>query len=1283
MDLWWRLIGVLFFCAGLSHAGSNFGIPSDHSGEFYCCVNDKNEPNPFLTRNKQCVHIWMHLKIESQPDKNEFLLQRMFFLCKTDYRRGNSIDRALLGELSQLLDEDRSATTAVSLETYILDQHGYIKRFNIHSRKDHTNEPLNKLVCIPEHDYQLLVSSRSKIARTANAGFLNISGKNIIPALFLPIATPPDFSYTACYEPLHDSYYYEFNRSGASGYNRTLPVRLFPNYVELELRGIMKVRFFRDTSIPGLPEKICLSLPLSSLPRMVQSSHQGAHFREELDLTLKIKSPDTTQKTTCLTSGASSSSSTASFPGSSPSGRKKKKGQISHSSHAHISTVSLEHEISEQMGPAEISQVIDDLTRLTAMDSKHCVMTYGHVEMSRFIRLYYRGLQPSERGHVRDYANRLICRGMPHPVEDVDYMAFTQDLTTFRKEYDVLIQFMDHSNNNQFIKHCAKCYQVLSKDKTEQACEKVRETLSVNNHSDMVTAMETLGSVCQHHKKTLPEEARLLIMTTLDEGFEPLVRLLESKDHDCISQRLPVRLAWGLIRCWIITPGNIIQPHTRVCKTSLLPCLTSAYSNYLTYLKQTLDQGKTINKKEVEFCIKCLSVAKEGVWVQHQQGAAINSLLAEAGALLEPHHNSKTDWPELTTNSPPQPSAQHKPEFNVVAPAAQPDTDENSLVHVQSRHFKALLQCETPLEDPRLPLLPESVANIKELHTHTTELAESFREYTDLLIKRFPPDLHTRPLSYLKLCRSKLKHLAKLEISHPLLTDQIRMVNACIFVANIEQATRTHRAAQITFLSYIENKWDVTCSVLGETAKNHLITLAVEAVTQNIVRINAMLAEKRDLADAHSERIQVIRFLKKHTAVQADARVTQSTADLDRTIKQNAVTSASWYITHSITPRSLFTLSPEFSVDAVQKACQHFEYFDKAVQIHLGSAFHHLLFYNWSSFLEQPELILPLLNYPTIKSSGAGDLLRQFETALRHHTGIWDVDFSEPVIENILLTLFNPEPLDAPRLTLYGSQLHCALISCIYHLKSSDIPITPSDFDILYDRERLYDVLALIVRSLSISAPPIKKLQEVVEIHSSPGKLTDSQREKKIDLGHYLMCVHVKGYDLGNIRRSLSVTIYHNDGTGRICKIDLIPYSATELPTDEACCFFTTKTWNSRHVQGAYFPFIRGIGIEDLFHRLSLGFDAAQSMTGVKSKQRERFRKSAEQLECWLKCERTSPRLKKYSAEAPYLLDKLQHQRDWMTKMFEEEKAQEKAKLSALAPLPAKTATTATPFKAE
>ncbi|MGY0219363.1 hypothetical protein ACWJJH_18585 [Endozoicomonadaceae bacterium StTr2] len=920
---------------------------------------------------------------------------------------------------------------------------------------------------------------------------------------------------------------------------------------------------------------------------------------------------------------------------------------IPHSQSLPAPVLVMKHKISESMDPDQVAQIIRDLERTALLPETTDSMPYNLKQMELFVKNHHSGLKPSDQITVRNHINRLICRDMPKLTSE-GHIFLIQSLLTFTSELGSLSKLMNSANIHLLRQHFETCYEAVSAEKVKKACDELKQGLATNDSTKLVCSVELLGKVCQLHKRTLPDTARQTIILALAECIQPITALLEVTENSPASGSLSVRLAKAILYCWIIIPKHSPQPcPSGFCRVTLLPLLTCSYKSHIGDLHQRWESGSPPDLKVIENLKGSLTPAKV-VWEQQSMVAEFDELMTELEGLRHKLISKQEPWPALASSDITTGSQAHPP-----ATRSTQQSEEEQALCQQMKHLEALMKSLSPIEDDRPPILPKTLEHKDYCLHHGVRLLPLFDSYTSYLLQHIPDDLNPKSALWLRLCKTKLKALQAYGLNPASLLPQLKRIYAHLYLRKAEQAVRTGKAAEIEYLDDVNEKWDLTHKALDETDKSRLTAITTDMAYQNLCRVNLMLSEN-NIMQGLAQWAKVSIFVDKHPSVLSAEHVSKIYSDLEAEVTATKSRAASQYLLHSINSWPLLSdhRTTNFK-DAMVIFGSLFGYLQGNAQQHLMPGLLAIMQSQQQFCMPHPELFFPLLQHPVIANSYAGALIRQWQSGQHHSSGTWQIDWSYNV-RALLMTLFNPASDGAPRLVLYGSQLHCALISCLYQVDSNSIPIVPSDFDLLFEKDRLYDVLVLITRNYCSKSLPEEKLREIVSIYLTPGKFEETSCRRQIDTDNHAMSIDLKGYDCGKIKRSLAVIIKHKNESKPDCKIDLIPCLPHEMPVESSCCQFTTLPWQQKYGHLPHTPSIRGIGIVELFEKLSLGLSAPESDSENKGKELERYTKSAQQLQCWIDHEQRFPRLAYYSPKALFLLRELERKKQWMDRYLAE-----------------------------
>ena len=300
------------------------------------------------------------------------------------------------------------------------------------------------------------------------------------------------------------------------------------------------------------------------------------------------------------------------------------------------------------------------------------------------------------------------------------------------------------------------------------------------------------------------------------------------------------------------------------------------------------------------------------------------------------------------------------------------------------------------------------------------------------------------------------------------------------------------------------------------------------------------------------------------------------------------------------------------------------------------------------------EYWLPLLRYPEIYHSGLKDRITQWQADLAANTGVYQVDLVDSVAVSFMRALLSA----SPRIMLYGSHLHCALLQIIYG--RLDTGISPGDFDFRIHPDDLDNVADSIINLLSCHGASeteilsVRRLFNAVLNPSCSG--TESHQVSfKVDANHILSC-EVKGIESSVKQPGLRFSLLDcpdvsENGESETCeekkrwheyfRLDLI--LCREVTGEMPHTGFTLNA-------GSEIFIIKGVSFTDLFNYLSLGLDAGAIECGKEywamSRDLERFLKTSAQLQCWLQSEKLQQKLHIYNSDAPLKLRQLDARRD-------------------------------------
>ena len=814
-----------------------------------------------------------------------------------------------------------------------------------------------------------------------------------------------------------------------------------------------------------------------------------------------------------------------------------------------------------------------------------------------------------------------------------NYQVCLQKLKEFINKHQPLFTHANASCRGQIEALKNQCYLALSEQMAIAACESFRLSLDPFKPGNMLQSLRKIADICQQHGVSLPKKEKDKLRKTLIDGSENLICSLHQKTTANPLDSFRYNLSKAILRCWILIPEISLSVNTQFCRSKILSQITTCLLDRI-YQLQRFQQGKIIFpipdknnflKNETNPMQKWFPQIKV-VWTSMGQGDVHERIMQNLTRLSASISSTGNTSNQLLPET---------PAFHPTIPC-----EAVSLYSKQSELLSTLAQSESLLDDDRTVII-EELRQIKEWHpTCHSYLLTGYKQYAQRLLTTINDSLEKQNLFYLRKCHLKLKELSRLPFNNPQANLLINRVNAYIMLRRCEQGVQTGQAASFEFfLKTVKLREETQTSLLSRSDNDQLNAAMTAIFEQNIKRIERTLEEDTALA------CQQITQLKKifASAPYINSALIETLNQLD-----TAVTACKCTATNKQS-FDLLTSQPDtknnFIADQIADFSRAFGFLKTEKQQHLCDQ----LYDTVTRFSKTPRTValhghfIKLLCHPAIAQSAAGKIIQQWQTDIYHHIGTWKTTFENPISECIIRTLFNPPSANSPRVVLYGSQLHCALISCIYDTDSRSVGITPSDWDILCDPKNLREIFQSIARSIS----PEYKMDEaivsrLINTYHTAGRLPEAQTSQKIIYpDEFTIIIDVRGYDFGDIKRSFRVNIFEKSRC--LCQIDLIP--AFVMPSIETCCQFRVQGWDTPHHR------IEGIGLEDLFYRLSLGLGEPSYLLDNSQlrKQQERSKKSAIQITCWLEKEqKTGSRLPLYSTGASAWLNTLGSRKKWV-----------------------------------
>ena len=1215
--------------------------------EWYCCLEQDNSPAVFMTQKGKTYNIWLQLIFQRDPNT----LKPAAFICVTCLYpcsiRGNpktGINRGLINYLANALDNYQGESVAIGLERYQLNSEAFMTAFNVYCWLDNHGLPVRGLPDLSQK--QIIVSGNSWNKReyqiNDGAHRINLFSEkgliHLIHPMSLPFQPSMEYKNIGLYAAISNLKRYAFHQPSGARIER-LSCTIEPQVQQVN-NGLMCVSLTRNQPGFGLPEKITLYCSGDMLyEELLLSFAACSPFHNSIEL-----SPQRPYRDSRRSGGAPHYQSMApSFNShSSPSTPMRPPSsaypyQANFKSHPFIHQFALYNSYQLPNAP------------------------YGAQDAYEFLNKNRTQLLPNEVDTVVTYIDNLLLHDIHNFHHNLSRSAvfdrsLVHDLELFTRKYLTALQAIE-SRHLGLLEECfSYCYNNLSKDIAEHAFSTLKSATPQQPPRHHIEALLLIAPVCKLHGRALPSQVKSNIRKILHDGQQTICSLVMSPtiSMQTISE-LSLGIVEALMKCYQYFPrlsrGNtdIFNPKW-LCEICDQPF--KAYTKkVLTFpQKLSLEQLESLKQRlerNYDLWERLRVTSKHSNLVKEVEGH-INRIKVELLPVFSHQHKSASPFSSSSTKV-----------------ASTEPTDQPSAIEKQAEHFKCLSALEEAIGERTIIFVDEFDPEQMPPCEHTQSILAAFSKIAKTQCQFIRPTLTACSFRELIIYRNKIKMLFRLKIKNEDLSLLLREINAHIMLHRMEYAIKSRQASKFTFLKETLEQLEITSLHLHDSLQPRLQEALEEIFVMNLKRIHELRTSNAVVAATEFKTMESLfhKLQKREWA--------EPVLDLHRFIEQDREDSSAPKF--PVLASSLLALTHHqlFSSNdfIITKSIRLFGLANEIRKHKLAGYFSILT----ATVDETPSLLTNrlevfggLLQYPQIAHSHTGKIIRKWEReAAQSMAYIWKPSFENPLLRGIVCELFTMEQDSSiPPVVLYGSQLHCGLQSCIYGISHAAAGKPPADWDVLFidDDNNLEKILFIIATPLSITEKTIRTIRSVLTGLRSSARTPENPRIE-IEVGNtaHKLYVEIRGYNGKDCKRSLKVTIYDTsqEKPYRCLDMDLIP---TDIPLTRNCCSLLTV----RDESGTFT--IRGLNIEALLHRLDLGMQLPETpvhaIDSRDSKQLERFRKSCDQLDSWIKCENKDPNLKLYSISGSGLLNELRQKQQDLNAFLASEREKTEARQS-------------------